>query len=233
VEFLMNRIVFGALAISLATLCDFRISIADEPAKPVKTAEFNEVPIAITVKQRATERVPGSKDDLKITLDDITSGQVMVSVTKTKGEVVLPATSLRSGETKLFKLGKREYQLRVKQLHNALIGNDWGEFEIGLAPDGKSEPEKIESLLLSLQSLDGAVFIRNEKEYSIAETIEHLRTKWKGSADEVTTAEQFIEHVASKSSVSGKPYVIRRADKTVVPAGVYLKAQLREIEKRK
>ena len=223
---------FRAMLFGLALVVPL-VGRGEDVSKLKKTAELAEVPVSMTVRQRSTTVVPGSNDVLQVTIDDITAGQVMVSVAKKKGDVLLPLTSLRSGETKTFKLGRTEYQLKVKSLRNQLIGDDFADLEIGLAPDGKSEPEKIEKLLAALAALEGAKFFRNEKEYSIGETIEHLRIKWKAADDEVTTAEQFIEHVASKSSVSGKPYVIRLDEKTVVPAGVYLRARLREIEKAK
>jgi hypothetical protein len=229
---LKERRMFRVMLFGLALIAPVVARGADAP-KLKKTAELAEVPVSMTVKQRSTTVVPGSNDVLQVTIDDITAGQVMVTISKKKGDVVLPLTSLRSGETKTFKLGRTEYQLKVKALRNQLIGDDFADLELGLAPDGKSEPEKIEKLLAALESLDNAKFIRNEKEYSIAETVDHLRIKWKAADDEVTTAEQFIEHVASKSSVSGKPYVIRLDEKTVVPAGVYLRARLREIEKAK
>lgn len=223
---------FRAMLFGLAFVVPL-VGRGEDVSKLKKTAELAEVPVSMTVRQRSTTTVPGSNDVLQVTIDDITAGQVMVSIAKKKGEVLLPLTSLRSGETKTFKLGRTDYQLKVKSLRNQLIGDDFADLEIGLAPDGKSEPEKIEKLLAALAALEGAKFFRNEKEYSIGETVDHLRIKWKAADDEVTTAEQFIEHVASKSSVSGKPYLIRLDEKTVVPAGVYLRARLREIEKAK
>ena len=75
-----------------------------------------------------------------------------------------------------------------------------------------SETQKIESLIDSLSSLKGAVFIRNGSEYSADQAVHHLRMKWDHAGSKVKTAEDFIQYCASKSSFSGEKYQIRLAN---------------------
>lgn len=92
-----------------------------------------------------------------------------------------------------------------------------------------TEPQKIESLISSIEQLKGAVFIRNGSEYSAAQAAHHLRMKWDYAGKRVATAEQFIDYCASKSSFSGKKYEVRYADGKTVYAADYFHEQLKKI----
>jgi Family of unknown function (DUF5329) len=93
-----------------------------------------------------------------------------------------------------------------------------------------SETEKIEALLKHIEGLKGATFIRNGTPATATAAANHLRAKWKSAGHQVKTAAEFIEKIASRSSVSGQPYTIRLADGTETPSGDYLKKQLELIE---
>lgn len=69
---------------------------------------------------------------------------------------------------------------------------------------------------------------RNGTWYPAADARSHLMTKLKYLEDRgaVQTAEQFIERAASKSSVSGRPYLIRCGHVPPVESSVWLTAQL-------
>jgi hypothetical protein len=94
---------------------------------------------------------------------------------------------------------------------------------------GEDERNKIERLLEALKTSD-AVFIRNGVDYSGADAAAHLRRKWNSAGDKIKTAQQFIDELASKSSSSGKPYQIRRADGTIVDSQGWFEALLSTIE---
>jgi len=47
--------------------------------------------------------------------------------------------------------------------------------------------------------------------------------------DLVKSAEDFLLHVASRSSTSGQPYLIRFPDGREVPCGDYLRAELQRL----
>lgn len=203
------------------------------PRATTATPDFNlaDLPTEMTVKQRSTVVVPGSDGELLLTADDITRGQVMVSLSTASSDSVLPPRSMRSDDAVPFKFGKSTYTLTLKQLNNALVGEDVATFVIlGSSDTILTEEEKIERLIEAVAELQGATFIRNGAEYSAAEAADHLRLKWRAAGDEIKTAEQFIDTIASKSSTSGEPYQIRMPDGKVMQADAYLRKRLVEIE---
>lgn len=92
------------------------------------------------------------------------------------------------------------------------------------------EPEKIERLIASVEALEGAVFLRNGSEYTAKEAGAHLRRKWKSAGSRIRTAEQFIDHLGTKSSLSGEPYRIRLADRTTITLRDHLLKELDRIK---
>src|SRR5688572_16913794 len=78
-----------------------------------------------------------------------------------------------------------------------------------------TESQKIEHLIDHVANMKGAVFVRNGSDHSPAEAAKHLKDKWKRAGSKIKTAEQFIENLASKSSMSGEIYKIRFEDGTV------------------
>ena len=92
-----------------------------------------------------------------------------------------------------------------------------------------TEDEKIERLIRSIADLKDATFIRNGDEHTAAEAAGHLRTKWQRGKKHVKTADDFIEKIASKSSISGKPYTIRFKDGKEVESGTYLRDELKKL----
>ena len=92
------------------------------------------------------------------------------------------------------------------------------------------EQVRIDKLIRHVELQKGMVFIRNGTEYTCEQAAKFLRGKMESMGKEVGTAREFIERIASRSSMSGKPYQIRLADGTTVAAGTYLHEQLRRIE---
>lgn len=99
-----------------------------------------------------------------------------------------------------------------------------------LARDAKQDA-RIEHLIGNVESLKGAVFIRNGTEYDTKAAGAHLRMKLDKAGDKVKTAEEFIDGIASKSSTSGKAYQIRKPDGTVVDTRPYFYTTLKEYDK--
>jgi hypothetical protein len=97
-------------------------------------------------------------------------------------------------------------------------------------PSHLTEAAKIQALISSVEQLKGAVFIRNGVEYDGAKAAEHLRRKLGYAGKRVQTAEQFIDMLATGSSMSGKPYRIRFADGHSVESAVYFHEQLKRLE---
>jgi hypothetical protein len=94
-----------------------------------------------------------------------------------------------------------------------------------------AEKDKIEALIKHVEGLEGAVFVRNDREYDAKTAVKFLRGKWDTKADEIKTAKEFIEKVATVSSTSGKPYLIRLKDGKEVKSSEYLTEVLRKLEK--
>ena len=194
------------------------------------TLKLTNLPVEMTVKQRSTTVIPGSEGQLILTVDDITGGQVMASLATTAGEAVLPPRSMSADEDVTFRFGKSSYSLTLKELNNALVGEDFASFIVSDSSGTTlAEEDKIEQLIAAITELQGATFIRNGAEHTAAEAADHLRMKWRAAGDEIVTAGQFIEAIASKSSTSGEPYEIRMANGEAIEAGEYLRKRLGEI----
>ena len=89
------------------------------------------------------------------------------------------------------------------------------------------ETKKIEFLISSVENLKDAKFIRNGAEYNGQEAAKHLRMKLQNVLV-VKTAEDFIRLIASKSSVSGKPYLIMLPDGKTITSEKYFRDKLKE-----
>ncbi|MBI4764673.1 MAG: DUF5329 family protein [Deltaproteobacteria bacterium] len=103
--------------------------------------------------------------------------------------------------------------------------------EAGYSQDSR-EADKIQYLISSVETLKGAKFIRNGKTYDARRAGDHLRLKLKAAGDQIKTAEDFIRLCASKSSVSGEPYLIRFSDGSTKKAEVYFRNRLREFPEK-
>lgn len=94
-----------------------------------------------------------------------------------------------------------------------------------LAAEG-GEKVKIEALITHVENLKGAKFIRNGKAYEPKDAAKFLRGKWESKDKEIKTAADFIEKVATMSSTTGKPYLIKLSDGRELKCGEYLKGEL-------
>src|SRR6476469_10737751 len=91
---------------------------------------------------------------------------------------------------------------------------------IALALDPQTKAEIDE--LISFVQTSGVRFIRNGTEYSAAEGAQHLRDKFAKAGNRVKTTEDFITGIASTSYISGKPYLVKFADRHTEPTGDWL-----------
>ena len=94
------------------------------------------------------------------------------------------------------------------------------------------ESARIEALIAAVASLADASFIRNGQAHDSAVAAEFLRRKWRMKASNVSSAEDFIESVATFSSSTGRPYVIRYGDGREVPCSQFLRAELGRLRLR-
>ena len=77
--------------------------------------------------------------------------------------------------------------------------------------EGPAQSESLETtinyLLLYVENSD-CTFIRNDREYTAKEAAGHMRKKYDYFKSKIKTAEDFIRLSATKSLVSGKPYMV-------------------------
>ena len=73
-----------------------------------------------------------------------------------------------------------------------------------------SEPlEETISYLIEYVGKADATFLRNGQSYTPEEAAKHIRSKYEHFRNEIKTPEDFIRLSASKSLLTGKPYIVR------------------------
>ena len=90
----------------------------------------------------------------------------------------------------------------------------------------ETDPE-IDYLLTAVES-SGCTFIRNGDDHPSPEAADHLRMKYERAGKRISSAEDFIKRIASKSSLSGRPYTIQCEGGAPEPTGEWLSEQLAE-----
>jgi len=82
--------------------------------------------------------------------------------------------------------------------------------------------------LITTVGESGCTFIRNGSRHDAVDAASHMRLKYQRGKRYATSAELFIERLASKSSFSGKPYAIECPGSDAIPSGEWLTARLQE-----
>jgi hypothetical protein len=79
-------------------------------------------------------------------------------------------------------------------------------------PSASAEPDEAAQAeivaLLSAVGSSGCTFIRNDEPGTASAARDHLERKYRYVRKKLESAEDFIERVASKSSMSGRPYLV-------------------------
>ena len=88
------------------------------------------------------------------------------------------------------------------------------------------------SYLISYVSGSGLTFVRNSNTYTAAEAAEHMSKKYRHFKHDISTAEGFIELCATKSLLSGKPYLVITEQGEQVRTSEWLLAALSEYRTR-
>ena len=92
-----------------------------------------------------------------------------------------------------------------------------------------SEQLRIDALLAAIDRESTLIFIRNGSEHTVQEAVSHLKLKLRRAGNRISTAEEFIDHLATDSSFSKKPYQVRRPGGEPEPAGPYFHRLLLEV----
>ncbi|MEQ1806641.1 MAG: DUF5329 family protein [Burkholderiaceae bacterium] len=93
-----------------------------------------------------------------------------------------------------------------------------------------AEQARIDRLIEFVQSRKDVKFVRNGSDYSCEDAARFMRRKLKSMGEHVTSAQQFIDQIASKSSTTGQPYLIRFADGKTIPSAQFLGEELKRMD---
>ena len=99
---------------------------------------------------------------------------------------------------------------------------------LSAAPSAR-EKQRIDALIAAVEK-SGLIFIRNGSEHSAADAASHMRLKFNNAGNRISTAEQFIDYLASKSSITGSPYFLKFPDGRTEKAGIWLHRKLKELD---
>jgi len=94
------------------------------------------------------------------------------------------------------------------------------------AAPSSEEQARIERLITTVGAMNQVQFIRNGKAYNAEQAARFLRGKLKASTEQVHSVRDFIDHVATRSSTTGKPYLMRFPDGNEMPCAEFLNAEL-------
>lgn len=176
--------------------------------------------------QRKEIELPSDSGNVFCYIDDITGGQTQLKIRA--GEKVILDDYFTDGKKVEFNFNDGKYFIECKELINKLLGEDYGRFKVlnrsMKVKNSVNETAQIEKLLDKIESSQ-IIFIRNGTEYSSQEAADHLRSKWMEAKDEVKTLDDFIVNIASTSSMSGKPYLVKLKDGKVMTAEAWYKTQ--------
>ena len=89
--------------------------------------------------------------------------------------------------------------------------------------------QEIERLIQRVGASKGVIFIRNGSEYPANDAANHLRRKLAAAKGRITTPEQFIEKLGSRSSMTGRAYRVRLPDGHEMDSATWLTDLLRDI----
>lgn len=112
-----------------------------------------------------------------------------------------------------------------------LVGALLGHAAAGADPS-RSERARIDRLLRAVGQRKDAKFIRNGKEYTCAQAAEFLQGKLTWRIEKVSTVQDFIDQVGTRSATSGEIYRVRLADGRVIPSADFLRQELARLESR-
>ncbi|HSW06838.1 DUF5329 family protein [Aquabacterium sp.] len=94
-----------------------------------------------------------------------------------------------------------------------------------------AEMVRIERLLTHIGTRRDMRMVRNGQIYDTDMAVTFLRRKLSSMGDDVKTAEEFIERIATRSSTTGQLYWVRLSDGRDLPAGDFLRVELARLDK--
>jgi hypothetical protein len=105
-------------------------------------------------------------------------------------------------------------------------------FNCNVSPLGADESleHTIDFLFHRIETAD-AGFIRNGQTHTPQEAVAHVRAKYEHFKDQIKTPEDFIRLAATKSLVTGQPYLIRPRQRNDMRLSAWLRYELRHYQK--
>jgi hypothetical protein len=101
------------------------------------------------------------------------------------------------------------------------------------APAQADDPSAEIDYLLSAVGSSDCTFIRNGKRHAAGKAEAHLRMKYNRGRRYATSTEKFIERLASKSSITRRPYMIECPGAGAQPTGEWLTRRLEDLRSSK
>jgi hypothetical protein len=179
----------------------------------------------MTIVQRQVGRFPASNAKLLVYIGDITNNQTLVKVSDRNGTMLLDQVSMKAGDQRPFEYDDAKYIVAVEKLNNLIIGDDFADVRIFAPAAGRaSDAERIQAAIAKVES-SGHTFIRNGEEHAAKEAADHLRRKLEGAGEQVKTFDEFVEHVATRSKISGEEYHVKLKDGSSKPLREWIRQE--------
>jgi hypothetical protein len=206
-------------------------------AEPLAPGEI--IPIVPPPRSEAAPAQQRPEPDAELETIEVTGSRI------TGQEAAEPAAALAEDEERAKVEDRATFKRQAEAQRRALKEDDVGiaapvvDSLDRAAPAGApaetlplTEGQKIDRLVAYVAGLEGAVFIRNGKEYGPTEAAKHLQDKRERAGSRVNTADDFIRLCASHSILSGDAYLIRFADGRTRTAEDVLREELVRIDGR-
>ena len=88
--------------------------------------------------------------------------------------------------------------------------------------------EQTVNYLIDYVAKSDATFFRNGVSHTPAEAVAHIKAKYEHFKSQIKTPEDFIRLAASKSLLTGRPYLVRTPDGKETPLDVWLTEALKQ-----
>ncbi len=180
----------------------------------------------LVVQQRRRTTLPGTDGWLRVHLEDITGGTVLLDLTTATGQSLVRSRLVRERDFVEFSLGEQKCVLVVESLVNLLVGDDHAELLV--RPAAGFAPDEI-GLLVAAVAASQDTFVREGKDYTGRLAAQFLTAKLANHRDRAPTVDEFVATFASRSSRNGDPYQVRRADGTTVTMRAWLEAARKDL----
>ena len=103
--------------------------------------------------------------------------------------------------------------------------------ENSLADVPESQAPEVDYLIRSLKT-SGCEMIRNGKSYDGEAAAAHVRLKYDYFRDEIFSTQEFIERAATRSTMSGKAYMVDCPGEEPIPSADWLQNKLKAYRKK-